>query len=99
MSKPRYTASTITDDALDKLYENASRGWRRGDQWKERALEAEASADRAAFVAEAEAKLTAGCPDHGPNGGWLMTCQCEAIGVLRDLAAEAPTTTKPETES
>lgn len=53
--------------------------------------------DRAAFVAEAEAKLTAGCPDHGPNGGWLMTCQCEAIGVLRDLAAEAQTTTKPET--
>ncbi|CAM5531156.1 hypothetical protein SALBM135S_00872 [Streptomyces alboniger] len=37
----RYTASTITDNALDALYENATRGWRRGDRWKKRALKAE----------------------------------------------------------
>lgn len=37
----RYTASTITDDVLDALYENATEGWRRGDRWKERAMAAE----------------------------------------------------------
>lgn len=37
----RYTASTITDDTLDALYENATEGWRRGDRWKERAVAAE----------------------------------------------------------
>ncbi|MGV2914467.1 hypothetical protein [Streptomyces alfalfae] len=37
----RYTASTITDDALDALYENANEGWRRGDRWKKRARAAE----------------------------------------------------------
>ncbi|WP_069885256.1 hypothetical protein [Streptomyces luteocolor] len=37
----RYTASTITDAALEALYENANEGWRRGDRWKERALQAE----------------------------------------------------------
>jgi len=41
MSQRRYTASDITDDALDALYANASKGWRRGDRWKERALTAE----------------------------------------------------------
>lgn len=39
----RFTASTINDEALDQLYENANRGWRRGDAWKERALKAEAA--------------------------------------------------------
>lgn len=42
MSTRRHTASTITDDALDALYENATDGWRRGDRWKQRAIEAEA---------------------------------------------------------
>ncbi|MFD6432846.1 hypothetical protein [Streptomyces venezuelae] len=37
----RYTASTITDDQLDALYENANEGWRRGDRWKARARAAE----------------------------------------------------------
>ncbi|MFC8124679.1 hypothetical protein [Streptomyces sp. NPDC057302] len=37
----RYTASNIDDDALDALYENASKAWRRGDRWKKRAVEAE----------------------------------------------------------
>lgn len=47
MSKPRKTASTITDDELDALYDNASQGWRRGDEWKKRALAAEAAVKRA----------------------------------------------------
>jgi hypothetical protein len=42
----RYTASDITDDALDALYENANRGWRRGDEWKARAEKAEAALKR-----------------------------------------------------
>ena len=40
MNHQRHTADTITDDALDALYENASRGWRRGDDWKQKATEA-----------------------------------------------------------
>ncbi|MBJ6633349.1 hypothetical protein [Streptomyces sp. I5] len=51
MTPKRHTASTITDDALDALYDNANRGWRRGDEWKHRALAAEA----------ALARLTAWC--------------------------------------
>ncbi|MET9734311.1 hypothetical protein ABZZ79_27835 [Streptomyces sp. NPDC006458] len=42
----RYTADSITDDALDQLYDNATRGWRRGDEWKARALKAEAAIAR-----------------------------------------------------
>lgn len=53
MTAPRYTASTITDEALDALYENANRGWRRGDKWKARAEKAEA----------AIARLTAWCDE------------------------------------
>ncbi|MFI8988633.1 hypothetical protein ACIG63_27095 [Streptomyces antimycoticus] len=45
MSLKRYTASTITDEALDALYENASRGWRRGDDWKTKVLELQAERD------------------------------------------------------
>lgn len=41
----RHTASTITDRALDGLYDNASRGWRRGDAWKTQATTAQASLD------------------------------------------------------
>lgn len=48
----RHTASTITDDALDKLYDNASRGWRRGDRWKGRAERAEAALAEVLAVAE-----------------------------------------------
>ncbi|WP_442803395.1 hypothetical protein OG411_17400 [Streptomyces pseudogriseolus] len=46
MTPKRHTASTITDDDLDALYENANRGWRRGDEWKQRALAAEAAVER-----------------------------------------------------
>lgn len=46
----RYTASTITDDALDALYDNATKGWRRGDRWKDRAGKAEAAVERARAV-------------------------------------------------
>lgn len=51
MSKRRHTASTITDDDLEELYDNASRGWRRGDRWKARALAAEAALERAEKLA------------------------------------------------
>lgn len=47
MTQQRFTADSITDDALDALYENATRGWRRGDDWKKRALAAEAAVQRA----------------------------------------------------
>ncbi|MBZ6135748.1 hypothetical protein [Streptomyces olivaceus] len=46
MTAKRYTASDITDNALDALYENANEGWRRGDRWKERAEQAEAALAR-----------------------------------------------------
>ncbi|MFD9405346.1 hypothetical protein ACFWA4_41850, partial [Streptomyces sp. NPDC060011] len=44
----RHTASTTTDDALDELYANASKGWRRGDIWKAKAKEIEVDRDRLA---------------------------------------------------
>jgi hypothetical protein len=59
MSQQRYTASTITDDALDALYENANRGWRRGDEWKRRAEQAEAAIKRAERLARRWAILRA----------------------------------------
>lgn len=46
MSQQRHTADSITDDALDALYENANKGWRRGDEWKARAERAEATLER-----------------------------------------------------
>ncbi|MEU1805863.1 hypothetical protein [Streptomyces sp. NPDC019937] len=42
----RHTADTITDDALDELYNNTSRAWRRGDRWKVKALEVRAERDQ-----------------------------------------------------
>ncbi|MEV8031410.1 hypothetical protein [Streptomyces sp. NPDC086182] len=59
MSQPRKTTSTITDDELDELYDNASRGWRRGDDWKQRALAAEAAVERAGRLARRWAILRA----------------------------------------
>jgi hypothetical protein len=55
----RYTADTINDDALDQLYANANRGWRRGDEWKARALKAEAAIKRAERLARRWAILRA----------------------------------------
>jgi hypothetical protein len=55
----RHTASSITDDDLDALYENASKGWRRGDEWKKRALAAEAAVERANRLARRWAILRA----------------------------------------
>lgn len=52
MSQKRHTASSITDDALDELYDNASKGWRRGDIWKAKAIEIEADRDSAAAAIE-----------------------------------------------
>ena len=65
MSQRRYTASTITDDALDALYVNASEGWRRGDRWKERALAAEAAVERAEQLAARWRTARPGHPHHG----------------------------------
>lgn len=59
MTAERYTANTINDDALDALYANASKGWRRGDEWKERALKAEAAVERAERLARRWAILRA----------------------------------------
>ncbi|RMB81299.1 hypothetical protein [Streptomyces shenzhenensis] len=59
MTTARYTADSITDDSLDELYENANRGWRRGDEWKERALKAEAAVKRAERLARRWAILRA----------------------------------------
>lgn len=39
----RHTADSITDNALDQLYANANRGWRRGDRWKKKATTAQAA--------------------------------------------------------
>lgn len=47
----RHTADSITDDDLDALYENANKGWRRGDEWKTRAEAAEAAIERAERLA------------------------------------------------
>lgn len=59
MTSRRHTADSITDDDLDALYENASRGWRRGDAWKKRALAAEAAITRADRLARRWAILRA----------------------------------------
>ncbi|WP_106518167.1 hypothetical protein [Streptomyces sp. 111WW2] len=44
---------------------------------------------RAQAYLDVAARLTAGCPDHDQYGGHLMTCQCEAVGLLQELATEA----------
>ncbi|WP_020141158.1 hypothetical protein [Streptomyces sp. 351MFTsu5.1] len=59
MTSRRHTADSITDDDLDALYENANKGWRRGDEWKERALAAEAAVERASRLARRWAILRA----------------------------------------
>lgn len=76
----RYTADSITDDALDELYDNANRAWRRGDRWKERAIAAEAAVERARRLASRWAVLRA-------YGG--------AATELRDALAEPEETTTP----
>lgn len=52
MTSRRHTADSITDDDLDALYENATKGWRRGDGWKARAERAEAALAEVLAVAE-----------------------------------------------
>ena len=59
MTSKRHTANSINDDDLDALYENANRGWRRGDEWKQRALKAEAAIERAEKLARRWAILRA----------------------------------------
>lgn len=72
MSQPRYTADSITDDALDALYANASKGWRRGDIWKAKAVEIEA--DRDQLLAEL------GGRDEEARERWLQK-QEEQLGI------------------
>jgi hypothetical protein len=61
----RHTANSITDDDLDALYENANKGWRRGDEWKKRALAAEAAVQRAEELAARWKTARPGHPHHG----------------------------------
>ncbi|MEU5091697.1 hypothetical protein [Streptomyces sp. NPDC021356] len=79
----RYTADTINDDALDALYENANEGWRRGDQWKARALAAEAAVERAEQLAARWKTARPGHPHHG-----------SAVVLLEALARPEETSTK-----
>ncbi|MEU9220164.1 hypothetical protein AB0D47_26905 [Streptomyces sp. NPDC048376] len=83
MSQRRHTASSITDDALDALYENATEGWRRGDRWKERALAAEAAIERAEQLAARWKTARPGHPHHG-----------FAVVLLEALAQPEETSTK-----
>lgn len=83
MTRHRHTASTITDDTLDRLYDNASRGWRRGDRWKRRAEKAEAAIERVRQI-----------HTHGPRTNTCNDCgqpwPCEitrAIGEPRGNSA------------
>lgn len=78
MTTPRRTASTITDDALDELYDNASRGWRRGDEWKERALAAET----------AIARITAWCDELDVYARTVMQDDIAAHPVAANLRAK-----------
>ncbi|MER5600533.1 hypothetical protein [Streptomyces sp. NPDC002265] len=84
MSKRRHTASTITDDALDKLYANATAGWRRGDEWKARAEAAEAAVERVRQIHN-HGTRTDTCNDCGQP--W----PCE---VIRALAASEENSSK-----
>jgi hypothetical protein len=63
MSAKRYTADSITDDALDELYENANKGWRRGDEWKARAEQAEAALEHVRGIARRLAAHAVGFQD------------------------------------
>lgn len=91
MSKQRHTASTITDDDLDALYENASKGWRRGDIWKKKAVEIEADRDRAAAAIERVRAL------HQPmrRGPFTICMRCSGwdgewrcLGVVTDYPCD-----------
>ncbi|WP_046505939.1 hypothetical protein [Streptomyces odonnellii] len=102
----RHTADSITDDALDQLYENATRGWRRGDRWKAKAEQLAAERDQAVAatverIRVAVRRLAAHAvgfrdvldeSDHGP---WGKTVAAD-IAELRRLADEAQQPTAGE---
>ncbi|MGW0942930.1 hypothetical protein ACWD4O_10310 [Streptomyces sp. NPDC002623] len=77
MTAPRHTADSITDDALDELYANASKGWRRGDDWKARAVAAEA----------AVARLTAWCDELDATARSIGIGKDENSGIVHPVAA------------
>ncbi|MDX3087164.1 hypothetical protein PV620_30135 [Streptomyces sp. ME02-6978a] len=85
MTRDRYTADTITDDALDRLYENANKGWRRGDEWKARAERAEAAVTRARTVARLAREQ--GLPDN--QDLW------ELAGAVLDATEQSEESTTP----
>jgi hypothetical protein len=86
MSQQRHTASSINDDALDELYANASKGWRRGDIWKAKAIEIEADRDRAAAAIDRVRAL------HQPMGrGPFTVCtHCSGWDGARCLGVVTP---------
>lgn len=98
MTRVRYTADTITDDALDALYENANRGWRRGDEWKAKAEAADAEVKRwIAFIErgmDTHMKFSVVKPDGTteelPCADWCYACRVEkaeaAVERARRLA-------------
>jgi hypothetical protein len=86
MSQERHTASSITDDALDALYANASKGWRRSDIWKAKAVEIETDRDRAVAAIERARAL------HKPMGrGPFTVCtHCSGWDGNRCLGVVTP---------
>lgn len=96
MTKHRHTASTITDDTLDRLYDNASRGWRRGDRWKRRAEEAEAATARAREIVRRLAAHAVGFQDvldDSDRDPWAKTVGADIV-ALQDALSVTPCTTK-----
>jgi hypothetical protein len=99
MSQKRHTASSITDDALDQLYANASKGWRRGDEWKGRATAAEAALRLVLAVAEViEANGVKWAADsvRRAAGGCL---RCGGTGACNGGPCPLPTEPQPEENS
>jgi hypothetical protein len=86
MSQQRYTASTINDDDLDELYANASKGWRRGDIWKAKAIEIEADRDRAAAAIDRVRAL------HQPmgRGPFTICTHCSGWNGTRCVGVVTP---------
>ncbi|MFD5670259.1 hypothetical protein ACN6K6_000643 [Streptomyces violaceoruber] len=100
MTAKRYTASSITDDALDALYENATEGWRRGDRWKERAEQSAAAVERARVIVRRLAAHAVGFQDvlddvdHGPWGRTVGADITELTAILDGTEQSEETSTK-----
>lgn len=102
MTPKRYTASTINDDALDELYANASKGWRRGDIWKQKAKEIERDRDiHCAELEQAQAaikRVLAWCDQLDANARELTqdpTAEHPVAANVRHQLAEPKESTTP----